>query len=337
MSLVPSIIRTKATPACFVCGGDGQVLYSNLADNLFAAPGLWTIKCCLTKNCGMLWLDPMPLAQDLSHAYTEYYTHGKAGRSSAAFNVAKRAYRILVDCLLFGAGIPAERKRASLMFIGDHAPGSILDVGCGHGTFLALMANRGWAAAGVDFDAEAVEAARRLHGLDVKIGTAETVVAEGKTFDVVTASHVIEHVPDPIAFLAACRRLLKPGGRLIVRTPNVESFGHKRYLQNWRGLEPPRHLHLFTVPALVRCGRAAGFAHESCFTTSIGAEGILLASYFQEKTGEFRPANLSKMNALGSKLLGPLFALQGKREWWRDTNSGEEICIVLSNDAITTK
>jgi 2-polyprenyl-3-methyl-5-hydroxy-6-metoxy-1,4-benzoquinol methylase len=311
-------------------------LYDGLQDNLFSAPGTWSLKKCRSERCGVVWLDPMPAADELFRAYRDYYTHGNESARSTLFKFTKGLYRLAVDGFLLIAGVPIERRRAALMFLGDRSPGTILDIGCGQGTFLAVMAKRGWSVAGVDFDIEAVAAARRLHGIDVRVGTVDTVVDTGSNFDVVTASHVIEHVPDPLEFLIQCRKLLRPGGCVVLRTPNVDSFGHRRYGRSWRGLESPRHLHLFTLAALEACGKSAGFADNLCFTSSVGAEGILLASHFLEKRGEFRPSKLSKRDAMESKLLGPLFALRGKMAWLQDRNSGEEICAVLTNGKSAT-
>jgi 2-polyprenyl-3-methyl-5-hydroxy-6-metoxy-1,4-benzoquinol methylase len=329
-------MRVVPCPRCFACGAPGDVLYERLRDNLFSAPGTWSLKKCRSESCGILWLDPMPATDDLFHAYQDYYTHGKEPARSTLFRFTKSIYRLAVDGFLLVAGVPIERKRAALMFLGDRSPGTILDIGCGQGTFLALMAKRGWTVAGVDFDIAAVTAARRLHGIDVRVGTVGTIVDSGNKFDVVTASHVIEHVPDPLEFLVQCRKLLRAGGCVVLRTPNVDSLGHRRYGRSWRGLESPRHLHLFTVAALEACGKRAGFADTLCFTSSVGAEGILLASHFLEKRGEFRPSKLSKWDALESKLLGPLFALRGKIAWLRDRNSGEEICAVMTNGKSAT-
>jgi 2-polyprenyl-3-methyl-5-hydroxy-6-metoxy-1,4-benzoquinol methylase len=278
----------------------------------------------------------MPIADDLALAYTEYYTHGEKSSRSLKFEIAKLIYRSIVDVFLMLGSVTAERKRAELMFLGNQAPASLLDIGCGQGKFLGSMARRGWTVMGVDFDPAAVEAAHRLYGVDVRLGTVDTMIATGITFDVVTASHVIEHVPDPIAFLSKCRSLLRPGGRMILRTPNVDSIGHRRYQRHWRGLEPPRHLHLFTLAALEACALKAGFKDARCFTTSVGAEGIWIASHIAEKKGEFRPSKLTKAEQLEVKLLGPVLALRGKMAWRRDVNSGEEICAELTNAASAT-
>jgi 2-polyprenyl-3-methyl-5-hydroxy-6-metoxy-1,4-benzoquinol methylase len=276
-----------------------------------------------------LWLDPMPLAEDLSAAYHDYYTHG-APLHSAPYRLGSHLYRFLIDGLLSFSGIPSERRRAELMFIGDMLPATLLDVGCGEGSFLAAMAKRGWNVTGVDFDEAATNAARRAHGLDVHTGTIDTIVASGMTFNVVTASHVIEHVPDPVEFLVQCLRLLRPGGCVVLRTPNAQSWGHRRYGRAWRGLEPPRHLHIFTTAALNACARKAGFEHSRCFTSSRGAEIILTESHFLETKGSFRPRELSPAEQLRRRVMAPALALRAKLAWDSEPDSGEELYAVLT-------
>ena len=136
--------------------------------------------------------------------------------------------------------------------------GRVLDVGCGNGEFLVRMKAYGWDVAGVDFDSAAVESAKRI-GMDVRLGTLEQVDFRPDSFDAITLNHVIEHLHDPVETLRQCRRVLKPGGTVWINTPNVQSWGSERYGANWRGLEPPRHLTIFTPGALRLACERAGF------------------------------------------------------------------------------
>lgn len=87
--------------------------------------------------------------------------------------------------------------------------------------------------------------ARRLYDADVDLGDLLDIGLEAASFDVIVMNHVIEHVYDPVATLVECRRLLAPEGKIIIITPNLKSYGHEIYGEDWRALEPPRHLHLF--------------------------------------------------------------------------------------------
>jgi 2-polyprenyl-3-methyl-5-hydroxy-6-metoxy-1,4-benzoquinol methylase len=138
--------------------------------------------------------------------------------------------------------------------------GSVLDVGCGDGEFIELAASWGWNAIGIDPDPAAI-ANCLTRGLNVTQGTLEQFADKQCLFDVITLGHVIEHVHNPVALLKACRRLLKPTGQLWLETPNIDSLGHRQYMKNWRGLEPPRHLVLFSRQSLAKALIASGFAH----------------------------------------------------------------------------
>ena len=117
----------------------------------------------------------------------------------------------------------------------------------------------GWEVEGLDFDEKAIDRAWREYGVTVRHGDLRAACYPDGSFDAVTMNHVIEHVHDPIAPLAESWRILISGGRLVVATPNIASSGHERFGRNWRGLEPPRHLHLFSEKTLAEAARHAGF------------------------------------------------------------------------------
>jgi SAM-dependent methyltransferase len=321
-------MSTVSRPACPACGGVGAIIHDQtLRDGSYGAPGVWSAKKCVAPGCGLVWLDPMPAPEDLLLAYQNYYTHADAENAGG---FAKKAYRFVIDTALTLTGILGERRRADLMFLDEERPSTLLDVGCGHGRFLSQMAARGWKVAGVDFDPDAVKAARS-RGLDVGVGGIESMLASGAQFDFVTASHVIEHVPDPALFLAQCKQVLKPNGRLILRTPNANSLGHGKYGPHWRGLEPPRHLCVFTRTSLQAMAQRAGYAVDKCFTSVAMSESVLVVSHFLRRDGKFNPAEHSGSDFLVWKLLGPLLAIYAKLAWVFDRESGEEICAVLKH------
>jgi SAM-dependent methyltransferase len=133
-------------------------------------------------------------------------------------------------------------------------------VGCGNGDFLELASHVGWTTQGLDSDDKAVAVAKS-RGLDVLLGDLESLQLQPESFDAICLSHVLEHVHDPVSTLVKCYSLLRCGGTLWVETPNLQSLGHRSYGRNWRGLEVPRHLVLFTAASLKTILKEAGFSN----------------------------------------------------------------------------
>lgn len=153
--------------------------------------------------------------------------------------------------------------------------GELLDVGCGNGQYIAQMRDLGWRVSGVERDPRGAAVARSKIGTERIHSDLETAGrAQPAGYDVVTLSHVIEHVFDPIETLTACRGVLRPGGLLVVATPNLESQGHRQFGRNWLHLDPPRHLHLFTRATLSSVVERAGFVNSRVTTPSSSAHFI---------------------------------------------------------------
>jgi 2-polyprenyl-3-methyl-5-hydroxy-6-metoxy-1,4-benzoquinol methylase len=231
-------------------------LYAGLEDRIFAAPGSWNMKQC--EKCGVQWLDPMPLPQDLELAYADYYTH-EPGTEMQTRSSSRRLYDFGLGAVAWLSGLRSVQRRAEFMFLDPRRPGRLLDVGCGQGIFLHRMQKSGWQVEGTDFDPGAADAARRRFGVEVRVGDLRSLRYPAASFDAVTLNHVLEHLLDPLETLQECRRILKSSGILSVRTPNISSFGHRRFKHAWRGLEPPRHVYLFSPTSLAAVARKAGF------------------------------------------------------------------------------
>lgn len=125
-------------------------------------------------------------------------------------------------------------------------PGSVLDIGCGIGTFLAVCREGGWQVTGVDPSPIACEVAKKEYGLDIVNDTFSSELFEGRRFDAVFAAQVVHHLPDPAAFLAEVMKVVADDGVLILRTPNSVPQGAALYLQRLLG----RKEGFFCGPAL---------------------------------------------------------------------------------------
>ncbi|GAB2558011.1 hypothetical protein GCM10027065_31370 [Rhodanobacter koreensis] len=270
----------ERVPVCPLCSGSTrELLLGNLVDNaFFVAPGCWTLYRCM--HCRSAYLDPRPSEASIGRAYGVYYTHTADGvRDTRSQRGAVRHLKMaLTNGYLnsrygtrrqpaSGLGVwvakilPLRRQKrdAEFRYLPKPGPGQrLLDIGCGNGDFLANARDAGWDVVGIDTDPKAVAVAKQ-RGLDVRVGGIDLFAGESDGFDAITLSHVLEHLHDPRQFIRAVHRLLKPGGVIFVDTPNIESRGARRWGRNWRGLETPRHLVLFSQPGLVGLLKAAGF------------------------------------------------------------------------------
>jgi SAM-dependent methyltransferase len=148
----------------------------------------------------------------------------------------------------------------------------VLDIGCATGALLERLRLRGWDCAGVEIS-PAAEYARRERSLDVRSLPLEHCGFSPQSFNLVLASHLIEHLNDPAGFVAEVRRVLTPGGWFLVTTPNIAGFQARLFRDRWRSAIFD-HLYLFSAATLSRLLRQGGFAIERVRTWGGLAAGL---------------------------------------------------------------
>ena len=337
-------VRVLPARSCALCGADGGMLYGPLRDTMFDAPGTWSLLRC--GECGFTWLNPRPLASDIGLLYRQYHTHApqpswnqNRGRwrdwakdivLANAFGYEDRVRstggRILGRALSWLQPL-RELVGATIMWLDASSRGRLLDVGCGSGSFLKKMQDLGWEASGIEPDLAAARVAREHYGLDVVCGTLEETSLPARQYDVVTLSHVIEHLPDPIATLRECGRVLADTGLLVVATPNVNSFGRRLFRTAWRGLEVPRHLQLFSVPTLVECAHRAGLHVQEARTSANSARWMFAASRLIARDGSLAGGVPPAQLPARIRLQGWMFwVLEWALGWFSPV--GEEIVLI---------
>jgi SAM-dependent methyltransferase len=147
--------------------------------------------------------------------------------------------------------------------------GRWLDVGFGAGSLLRVARTRDWETFGVEASLGAVESGRR-HALgELILGNFATVPLESHSFDVVTMSELVEHLPDPRPFLQRASEVLRPGGVLYLTTPHGRGLSGRILGPTWSVMKPPEHLHLYSTRSLALCLRRAGFDDISIYTQGL--------------------------------------------------------------------
>lgn len=216
------------------------------------------------KECKCVFKHPMPAPETIASYYPATYDIYEEDRRDTSPNQLKRgvlATKLGYTHLAEGA----VQKLAGIIagpFSKDNAPhfvpdGELLDIGCGNGRYLATMRAVGWRVQGVEFSENGVKACRK-HDVPVHHGDLLSARFADGRFDVVTARHLIEHVPDPSAFIEEVARVLKPGGELLIETPSSASLGRALLSVNWFANEVPRHLILYNPENLTALMHAKG-------------------------------------------------------------------------------
>lgn len=265
-----SSIASAARPLCPLCGADGQPVVDEVRDPEARFPAQWGFRRC--TGCGTYWLDPAPLPHEMWKAYTAYHTHGRQ-RGRAWFSLVHRLIRLCWLPRWLKSGLWQEMQALRFMFLRQQPPGRLLDVGCGGGRFMRRMQRLGWQAEGNDFDAQAAARVQREYGLPVHVGELAACALPASHYDAITLSQAIEHVYEPAATLREIHRLLKPGGLLVMTTPNPQSRCAQRYGAHWRGWEAPRHLQLFPLATLCALCQQQGYEIVAARISAAGTAG----------------------------------------------------------------
>jgi SAM-dependent methyltransferase len=236
---------------CCVCDADdadplavGEDFEYRTSPDIFLA-----VRC---RQCGLVYLNPRPDTQELDRIYPpDYHAFNfSEGEFGFVYKVRQRleARRLLSCCDSLGA------------------EARILDIGCGDGFHLDLLRRfglPGWTVEGIDPSPRAVEAAGK-RGLTVHRGAVQQIDLPQDRYDLAFMIATIEHVDDPPGVLSAVRRLLKPGGRVVVVTDNADSPDAWIFRgRHWGGYHFPRHWNLFTEATLRELARKSGFETES--------------------------------------------------------------------------
>jgi SAM-dependent methyltransferase len=177
--------------------------------------GSW-LQAVLCRDCGVIFLSPQPTAEHLAVLYGREYFEGdfRCGHEGAYFN--EETLKGLADRALL------ERIRTA------RPAGRLLEVGCAGGAFLDAARAAGYDVTGVEFSSEAARFARDRFGLDVRTGTLVEMDFSADCFDIVYAGDVIEHLPDPLRTVKEMKRILKPGGILVLVCPTQTNTIYSR-------------------------------------------------------------------------------------------------------------
>jgi SAM-dependent methyltransferase len=247
--------RPLVTVACEFCGSteakplSGPLKDCELEDDLPPAFRTLTFTFVRCAGCGFVYLRERPAPEDIGLYYPETY---KCFQSYDERGFIMQRLALMV-------------ARGKLEQIASYMPAgntTLLDYGCGSGTWLALLRELGctYRMIGTDITGGPLQELRKrgIEAFQCDEMALRKYVQPGSV-GVVHLFHVIEHLPDAGRVLAAIHEALAPGGVLIGQTPNVESLGRRVWGDLWNQWHAPQHFVLFSDQTLKRHAEKAGF------------------------------------------------------------------------------
>ena len=215
-------------------------------------------------SCGLVQRNPQPVKDEIIARYSAVF-----GGDYLSYELENEAAFLKLQQLALRDAKFDELEKT--LFRAKEPP-SVIDVGCATGALLADLRNRGWRVTGVEIS-PCAEYAKKERRLDVRNIPFEENKFSQENFDVILASHLIEHLNDPASFLTEVNRVLKEGGRIFITTPNISGFQARLYGGRWRSAIFD-HLYLFSVRTLSKMLKKAGFKIERIRTWGGLAAGL---------------------------------------------------------------
>jgi 2-polyprenyl-3-methyl-5-hydroxy-6-metoxy-1,4-benzoquinol methylase len=254
---------------CLICGATAlKALPEYAKDHL--------VQC---SSCHFVFSHLIPGTEELN----EYYKNYGSGQHEAISPITIKRYHELLDQF--------ERYRKY---------GTLLDVGCGSGHFLATAKERGWQVYGTEFPESLCDVCRKK-GLTVHRGVLNTANYPNMQFDVLTSFEVIEHINNPLEELAKFQQLLRPGGLFYCTTPNFNSLQRYQLGPDWNVFAYPEHISYYTRSTLAEVARRSGFKPLTIQTTGFSFSRAKSKTLKREHvTGKGSPDELARQAIEGN-------------------------------------
>ncbi len=229
---------------------------------LWNCEGFSFVRC---PRCGLIQQNPQPEPEAVRRRYDESYLKYEEEHQESYRDLELRALEDLGFDEAVAPLFESARRRGTRP--------CLLDVGCATGALLSTLRDRGWDCVGVEISSAQAAYGRQRYGLDIIQGTLESARFAERSFDLVHASHLIEHVNDPLSFLREARRILKPEGLLILTTPNADGLQARLLGSRWRSAIYD-HLYLFSLRTLGAMLDSCGYAMTRFITWGGWARGL---------------------------------------------------------------
>ena len=247
----PVVEEEKRPVPCILCGG--LIFKARLS-----CDGFSYVRCV---RCDLVQVNPQPLEAEVKKRYDSAY-----GQDYFAYELANEENFLNLQLLaLNDAGFYELETELSVRQGQNKQKLKVLDIGSATGALLAWLKGRDWDCSGIEISGPQAEYARQKKNLDIRGVPLKEAQFPAQSFDLVLASHLIEHLNDPAALIREAHRILASSGRLLVTTPNIAGFQARLFRKRWRSAIFD-HLYLFSQKTLSRLLRENGFVIEKTAT-----------------------------------------------------------------------
>ncbi|MGO4133798.1 class I SAM-dependent methyltransferase [Rhizobium brockwellii] len=266
---------------CIACGSKMQTFIERISDDRYGCPGVYSIDRCV--SCGHMSTTPRLTEEDLPALYSNYYP-----RREIDFDALEREAALIEKPFSgFRRWIAGTDNQGHYLA----KPGQkVLDIGCGSCLSLLEMRRLGVECWGVEADPN-VRTIAEKYTLRVHIGNIYDVPFADQKFDLIVLNQVIEHVPDPLAMLAALKDRLTRGGRVVLAFPNTGSFHRKLWKERWINWHIPYHQNHFNRTSFALLARKSGYDVERIRTITPNLWSVLQLRTSREQRQEGKASN----------------------------------------------
>ena len=245
----PVCAEEKKLIPCTLCGG-------TQFEASLSCDGFSYVRCV---SCSLVQINPQPLAGEISGRY-----NARFGKDYLAYELANEEAFLNLQLLALNDVKFRELEEKLIKNRSNTVPGKkmrILDIGCATGSLLAHLSERGWETTGVEISAPQAEYGRSVRKMDIRTLPLDENNFPDGYFDVILASHLIEHLNNPGAMIGEVNRILAPDGSFFVTTPNIAGFQALVFKSRWRSAIFD-HLYLFSMKTLKKLLAEKGFTVE---------------------------------------------------------------------------
>jgi 2-polyprenyl-3-methyl-5-hydroxy-6-metoxy-1,4-benzoquinol methylase len=277
--------------ACPICGNQSFKSYMECKDFTVSRETFAVVSC---ESCGFRFTNPRPESEKLGRYYVseDYVSH-----SNSSKGIINWVYQKVRKITL---------RRKLCLIESFYSKGRILDIGCGTGEFLNECKLAGWDPIGIEPSPDAKKYAAETYGLNVLTEEGLTQI-EKESIDIITMWHVLEHVPNLRKRVLEMKKLIKPGGTILIAVPNCGSFDSKHYGEFWAAYDVPRHLYHFQPNDIKRL---------------FGECGMQVLEILPMKFDAYYVSMLSEKYLHGNTRLIPALVI-GMKSNWKASLSGE--------------